>query len=58
MDADKDGIIGKNDLRAAFDSVGKIANDKMVIDDKNQIDTASLIEMLTGKGEEEEEEAA
>lgn len=28
MDADKDGIIGKNDLRAAFDSVGKIANDK------------------------------
>ncbi|XP_034488904.1 myosin regulatory light chain 2 [Drosophila innubila] len=136
MDADKDGIIGKNDLRAAFDSVGKIANDKeldtmlseasgpinftqlltlfanrmatsgandeddvviaafktfdndglidgdkfremlmgfgdkftmkevddafdqMVIDDKNQIDTASLIEMLTGKGDEEEEEAA
>ncbi|XP_014088260.1 myosin regulatory light chain 2 [Bactrocera oleae] len=136
MDADKDGIIGKNDLRAAFDSVGKIAADKeldqmlgeasgpinftqlltlfanrmasagandedevviaafktfdvdglidgesfretlmnfgdkfsakecddawdqMVIDDKNQIDTAALIEMLTGKGEEEEEEAA
>ncbi|SPP89940.1 myosin regulatory light chain 2 [Drosophila miranda] len=136
MDADKDGIIGKNDLRAAFDSVGKIANDKeldamlseasgpinftqlltlfanrmasagandeddvviaafktfdndglidgdkfremlmnfgdkftmkevddaydqMVIDDKNQIDTGALIEMLTGKGEEEEEEAA
>lgn len=134
MDADKDGIIGKNDLRAAFDSVGKIANDKeldqmlgeasgpinftqllslfatrmaasgandedevviaafktfdndglidgdkfremlmgfgdkftgkevddafdqMIIDDKNQIDTAALIEMLTGKGEEEEGE--
>lgn len=134
MDADKDGIIGKNDLRAAFDSVGKIASDKeldqmlgeatgpinftqllslfanrmaqsgandedevviaafksfdndglidgdkfremlmgfgdkftakevddaydqMIIDDKNQIDTAALIEMLTGKGEEEEGE--
>jgi Ca2+-binding EF-hand superfamily protein len=136
MDADKDGIIGKNDLRAAFDSVGKIANDKeldamlseasgpinftqlltlfanrmatsgandeddvviaafktfdndglidgdkfremlmnfgdkftmkevddafdqMVIDDKNQIDTAALIAMLTGKEEEEEGEEA
>lgn len=134
MDADKDGIIGKNDLRAAFDSVGKIANDKeldqmlseasgpinftqllslfanrmaasgandedevviaafksfdtdglidgdkfremlmgfgdkftgkevddaydqFIIDDKNQIDTAALIEMLTGKGEDEEGE--
>lgn len=134
MDADKDGIIGKNDLRAAFDSVGKIASDKeldamlgeasgpinftqlltlfanrmassgandedevviaafkafdndglidgdkfretlmnygdkftmqeiddaydqMVIDDKNQIDTAALIAMLTGKEEEEEGE--
>lgn len=134
MDADKDGIIGKNDLRAAFDSVGKIASDKeldqmlseatgpinftqllslfanrmaqsgandedevviaafksfdtdglidgdkfremlmgygdkftgkevddaydqMIIDDKNQIDTAALIEMLTGKGEDEEGE--
>lgn len=134
MDADKDGIIGKNDLRAAFDSVGKIANDKeldqmlseatgpinftqllslfanrmaqsgandedevviaafksfdtdglidgdkfremlmgygdkftgkevddaydqMIIDDKNQIDTGALIEMLTGKGEDEEGE--
>lgn len=134
MDADKDGIIGKNDLRAAFDSVGKIASDKeldqmlseatgpinftqllslfanrmaqsgandedevviaafksfdtdglidgdkfremlmgygdkftgkevddafdqMIIDDKNQIDTGALIEMLTGKGEDEEGE--
>ncbi|GAB1863817.1 Myosin regulatory light chain 2 [Camponotus japonicus] len=28
MDADKDGIIGKNDLRAAFDSVGRLASDK------------------------------
>lgn len=134
MDHDKDGIIGKNDLRATFDSLGKLASDKeldamlseapgpinftqllslfanrmagsgatdddevviaafktfdenglidaekfrttlmsygekfssdevddafdqMVIDDKNMIDTQALIEMLTGKGEEEEGE--
>lgn len=133
MDQDKDGIIGKSDLRATFDAVGKLTNDKeldamlseatgpinftqlltlfahrmqgsgatddddvviaafktfdvgglidgdklrtmlmqfgdkftngevddaydqMVIDDKGMIDTAALIEMLTGKGEEEEE---
>jgi Ca2+-binding EF-hand superfamily protein len=30
MDADKDGIIGKNDLRAAFDSVGRLATDKEI----------------------------
>jgi len=138
MDQDKDGVIGKNDLRATFDAVGKLTNDKeleemlgeasgpinftqlltlfakrmagsgatddddvvidafkkfdtdglidgdklrhllmtfgqkftanevddaydqMVIDDKNMIDTAALIEMLTGKeeGEEGEGEAA
>ncbi|XP_030750309.1 myosin regulatory light chain 2-like [Sitophilus oryzae] len=28
MDHDKDGIISKEDLRATFDAVGKIANDK------------------------------
>lgn len=28
MDADKDGIIGKNDLRQTFDSVGRLATDK------------------------------
>jgi len=136
MDQDKDGIIGKNDLRTTFDAVGRLTNDKeleemlseasgpinftqlltlfakrmagsgatddddvvidafkkfdengvidgeklrhllvtfgekftqnevddaydqMVIDDKNLIDTAALIEMLTGKEEGEEEEAA
>lgn len=135
MDADKDGIIGKNDLRATFDSVGRLTSDKeldvmlseasgpinftqlltlfakrmsssgatddddvvidafkkfdtdglidsekfrtllmnfgekftskevddafdqMIIDDKGMIDTQALIEMLTGKGEEEEEAA-
>jgi len=136
MDQDKDGVIGKSDLRATFDAVGKLTNEKeleemlgeasgpinftqlltlfakrmagsgatddddvvvdafkkfdtdgvidgdklrhllmtfgqkftanevddaydqMVIDDKNMIDTAALIEMLTGKEEGEEEEAA
>jgi len=138
MDQDKDGVIGKNDLRATFDAVGRLTNDKeleemlseasgpinftqlltlfakrmagsgatddddvvidafkkfdengvidgdklrhlltsfgerftqnevddaydqMIIDDKNLIDTAALIEMLTGKeeGEEGEEAAA
>lgn len=28
MDADKDGIIGKSDLRATFDAMGKLANEK------------------------------
>ncbi|XP_047350507.1 myosin regulatory light chain 2 [Vespa velutina] len=30
MDHDKDGIIGKNDLRMAFDSVGRLATDKEI----------------------------
>jgi Ca2+-binding EF-hand superfamily protein len=131
MDQDKDGVIGKSDLRATFDSLGRLASDKelddmlgeatgpisftqlltlfanrmsggsdeddvvinafktfdnegvidgeklrhalmtwgekfsadevddaydqMVIDDKGFIDTAALIDMLTGKGEDEEE---
>lgn len=28
MDNDKDGIIGKSDLRATFDAVGKLSNEK------------------------------
>jgi len=28
MDADKDGVIGKNDLRQTFDALGKMASDK------------------------------
>jgi len=32
MDADKDGIISKNDLRATFDAVGRLANDKEMDD--------------------------
>nr|APA33980.1 seminal fluid protein [Nilaparvata lugens] len=32
MDFDKDGILGKNDLRQTFDKIGKIANDKELDD--------------------------
>lgn len=32
MDADKDGVIGKNDLRQTFDSVGKLCNEKELDD--------------------------
>lgn len=134
MDADKDGVIGKNDLRTTFDAIGKLTNEKeleemlgeasgpinftqlltlfakrmsatgandeddvivaslrkfdvdgeingnelrellmscgqrftnkevddaydqMDIDDKNMIDTAGLIQLLTGKEEEDEPE--
>jgi len=28
MDADKDGVIGKNDLRATYDALGRIVSDK------------------------------
>ncbi|XP_076637476.1 myosin regulatory light chain 2 [Colletes latitarsis] len=36
MDADKDGIIGKNDLRATFDSVGRLVTDKEIDDMLNE----------------------
>lgn len=28
MDCDKDGILGKNDLRATFDSMGRLVSEK------------------------------
>lgn len=36
MDHDKDGIIGKNDLRATFDSLGRLASDKELDDMVNE----------------------
>jgi Ca2+-binding EF-hand superfamily protein len=32
MDNDKDGVIGKNDLRSTFDALGKLASDKELDD--------------------------
>ncbi|EDW39377.1 GL14063, partial [Drosophila persimilis] len=63
---DNDGLIDGDKFREMLMNFGDKftmkevddAYDQMVIDDKNQIDTGALIEMLTGKGEEEEEEAA
>ncbi|XP_033326610.1 myosin regulatory light chain 2 [Megalopta genalis] len=37
MDADKDGIIGKNDLRASFDQVGRLVTDKELDDMLNEV---------------------
>lgn len=62
---DKDGQIDGNKLRELLTSYGERftqaevddAYDQMEIDDKNMIDTASVIELLTGKEEGEEEEA-
>lgn len=62
---DNDGLIDGEKLRAALMTWGEKftaaevddAFDQMVIDDKGMIDTAALIDMLTGKGEEEEEGA-
>lgn len=36
MDQDKDGIIGKNDLRATFDNVGRLVTDKELDDMLNE----------------------
>ncbi|CAK1594270.1 unnamed protein product [Parnassius mnemosyne] len=36
MDHDKDGIIGKNDLRATFDSLGRLASEKELDDMVNE----------------------
>nr|CAD7588954.1 unnamed protein product [Timema genevievae] len=36
MDNDKDGVIGKNDLRATFDSLGRLASDKELDDLVNE----------------------
>lgn len=30
MDVDKDGIIGKSDLKATYDAFGKVANDREI----------------------------
>lgn len=36
MDHDKDGVIGKNDLRATFDNVGRLVTDKELDDMLNE----------------------
>jgi len=59
MDADKDGIIGKNDLRATFDMVGRVAsNDELeeyLADASGPLSFTMLLQMfgerMSGGGE-------
>jgi len=46
LDQDKDGIIGKNDLRATYDAMGKIANDRELDDMLGEASGALNLTML------------
>ncbi|XP_071534532.1 myosin regulatory light chain 2 isoform X2 [Panulirus ornatus] len=66
MDKDKDGIIGKSDLRQVFDEVGRIATDKelddMLSETPNPINFTMLLQMFaernTGSSDDDEVVAA
>lgn len=53
MDADKDGAIGKNDLRATFDSVGKLCTEKelddMLGEASGPINFTQLLTLFAGR---------
>lgn len=53
MDADKDGVIGKNDLRATFDSVGKLCNEKelddMLAEATGPLNFTQLLSLFAGR---------
>jgi Ca2+-binding EF-hand superfamily protein len=53
MDQDKDGIISKNDLRATFDQLGRIAPDKeldeMVNEAPGPINFTQLLTLFAGR---------
>ncbi|XP_026313665.1 myosin regulatory light chain 2 [Hyposmocoma kahamanoa] len=53
MDHDKDGIIGKNDLRATFDSLGRLASEKeldeMVNEAPGPINFTQLLTLFAGR---------
>ncbi|XP_045455360.1 myosin regulatory light chain 2 [Melitaea cinxia] len=53
MDHDKDGIIGKNDLRATFDSLGRLATEKeldeMVGEASGPINFTQLLTLFAGR---------
>jgi len=38
MDRDKDGILGKDDIRSIFDEIGRIASDQEIMDMLNEAD--------------------
>ena len=53
MDKDKDGIIGKDDLRATYDAVGRSISDKeleaMMADASGPINFTQLLTMFVNK---------
>ena len=53
MDQDKDGIISKNDLRATFDQLGRLAVDKELDDMVNEapgpINFTQLLTLFAGR---------
>jgi hypothetical protein len=53
MDQDKDGIISKNDLRATFDQLGRLASDKeldeMVNEAPGPINFTQLLTLFAGR---------
>jgi len=53
MDADKDGVIGKNDLRQTFDSVGKLCNEKelddMLAEATGPLNFTQLLSLFAGR---------
>ncbi|GAB0087395.1 Myosin regulatory light chain 2 [Sergentomyia squamirostris] len=53
MDCDKDGTIGKNDLRATFDSVGKLVSEKeldeMLGEASGPINFTQLLTLFAGR---------
>jgi Ca2+-binding EF-hand superfamily protein len=53
MDVDKDGIIGKNDLRSVFDTMGRIADEKeldeMLNESPGSLNLTNLIQIFSNK---------
>merc|ERR1711902_470568 len=58
MDIDKDGTISKNDIRAAFDNVGKLMTEgEFDVDDDGFLESKAVIGLfVAGGGEEKKEE--
>jgi len=65
MDNDKDGVIGKSDLRATYDAMGKVANDRemdeMIAEAPGPINFTQLLTLfgnrMSGGGSADDDEA-
>jgi Ca2+-binding EF-hand superfamily protein len=53
MDNDKDGVIGKNDLRSTFDALGKLCSDKeldeMLSEAQGPLNFTQLLTLFAGR---------